>query len=81
VTCPALTLSDSLPLGLAFGNCVSITSSSPLVTNNLIDQFDTTCSAPVITAEPTTSLEPADQARNVLFNFGDVTMPEEITPS
>ncbi len=70
---PSMTLSDSLPLGLAFGECVSITSSSQLVTNNLANQFDTTCSTPIITAEPLTSLEPANQGRNVLFNFGDVT--------
>jgi LPXTG-site transpeptidase (sortase) family protein len=69
---PAMTLTDSLPPGLAFGECLSITSTSPLVTNNLTDQFDSTCNTPVITAEPSTSLEPADQGRNVLFNFGDV---------
>jgi LPXTG-site transpeptidase (sortase) family protein len=70
---PGMTLSDALPQGLAFGECVSITSSSPLVTTSLVDGFDTTCSTPVITAEPTISLEPVDQGRNVVFNFGDVT--------
>ncbi len=70
---PNMTLSDSLPLGMAFGECVGITSSSPLLTNNLPAQFDTTCNTPAITAEPAGSLEPANQGRNVLFDFGDVT--------
>lgn len=70
---PGMTLSDALPQGLAFGECMSITSSSPLVTTTLVDGFDTTCSTPVITAEPAISLEPVDQGRNVVFDFGDVT--------
>ena len=70
---PDMTLSDALPQGLAFGECVAITSSSTLVTTSLVDGFDTACSTPVITAEPATSIEPVDQGRNVVFNFGDVT--------
>lgn len=70
---PGMTLSDAMPQGLAFGECMSITSSSSLVTTSLVDGFDTTCSTPVITAEPAISLEPVDQGRNVVFNFGDVT--------
>ena len=70
---PNMTLSDALPQGLAFGECVTITSSSQLVTNNLVDGFTTTCDTPIITAEPSTSLEPVNQGRNVVFSFGDVT--------
>ena len=70
---PGMTLSDALPPGLAFGECVSLTSSSPLVTNDLADGFTTTCETPTITSEPSASLEPVNQGRNVVFDFGDVT--------
>ena len=70
---PNMTLTDTLPLGLAFGNCLSIIPSSAQVTSSLPNQFATTCYTPAITAEPAASTEPANQARHVVFDFGDVT--------
>jgi LPXTG-site transpeptidase (sortase) family protein len=66
-----MTLTDVLDRGLAFMACESITPSSPAVTTTRGD-FSTVCSNPIVSEVPSGSADPADQGRQVVFDFGDV---------
>jgi uncharacterized repeat protein (TIGR01451 family)/fimbrial isopeptide formation D2 family protein len=66
-------LRDKLDQGLAFIGCVSITPSSSNLTTDLAGGFDSACTSPTVTAELPASLEPADQGRDITFNFGNLT--------
>ncbi len=75
-TMPELTLTDILDRGLAFVNCVSITSSSAEITTTLAGGLTAACNDPVnptIATEPAGSTNPADAGRLVRFDLGDVS--------
>ncbi len=64
-------LTDDLDLGLAFRACTSITASAGMTTT-VPGGFATICAAPQVGPLPTGSVQPADQGRQVMFDFGDV---------
>jgi len=75
-TMSGLTLTDILDRGLAFVNCVSITSSSAEITTTLAGGLTAACNDPVnptIATEPAGSTNPADAGRLVRFDLGDVS--------
>ncbi|MBP7355521.1 MAG: sortase, partial [Longilinea sp.] len=68
-----MTLTDTLDRGLAFQDCISITTSSPEVTTDIAGGFAGVCNTAVFSAYPTGSLDPVDQGRVMQLNFGNVT--------
>ncbi len=65
-------LTDVLERGLAFVGCESLVTSSNGLTSSPND-FDTICSSPTVGAEPSSSSDPTDQGRRVVFAFGALT--------
>ncbi|MCX6070191.1 MAG: sortase [Chloroflexi bacterium] len=69
-TMPSAVLTDVLDRGLAFVECLSLTSSSGLTTTG---DFAAACSSPGVAEEPAGSGNAEDQGRRVTFNLGTMT--------
>ena len=67
------TLTDTLTEGLAFVDCLSITTGSGDLTTDLVGEFDAACANPLISAEPPGSPDDVDQGRVVEFDLGNLT--------
>ncbi|MBM3151492.1 MAG: class F sortase [Chloroflexi bacterium] len=77
----AVTVTDLLERGLAFVDCISITT-DPGVITSVTGGFDEACDAtpdpdpdpdsPLVGAEPSGSADPANAGRSVTFDLGDV---------
>ena len=71
------TLSDTLDRGLAFVNCDSITAESGDLITDLPEDFGAACENPVVSDEPSGSIEAVDQGRAINFNLGNLTNSSE----
>ncbi|MCW5888553.1 MAG: DUF11 domain-containing protein, partial [Anaerolineales bacterium] len=69
---PAMMVADTLTAGLAFVECVEVIASSGDLTTTLAGGFSSICSSAVFEEEPTGSVEPVDQGRRMVLDFGDV---------
>jgi LPXTG-site transpeptidase (sortase) family protein len=67
-----LTLVDVMGKGLAFIACEEITDNTGTQLNPEI-AFNLVCQSPVVSTEPSGSIDPADAGRRVEFTFGDLT--------
>jgi LPXTG-site transpeptidase (sortase) family protein len=65
-------LTDVLERGLAFVGCDSLVASSGGLTASP-NSFDSICSNPSVSAEPSTSTDPTDAGRRIVFDLGTVT--------
>ena len=68
-----VTLVDSLPLGMAFVNCVSITTSSPDLTTSEPSGFPGVCAGRTVGPIPDGNADPVNQGRKVTFDFKNLT--------
>ena len=66
-------LTDTLPEGLAFVDCLSIESSSADLTTDRADGFSGACSSPTVSEAPAGSTEAVDQGRVVEFDLGNLS--------
>ena len=70
-----LTLVDTLDRGLAFVDCIGITTSTNSTGGDLHPvngSFQAICANPTVETEPTGSLNPADPGRKVTWDFGSI---------
>ncbi len=70
-----LTLVDTLDRGLAFVDCIGITTSTNSTGGDLHPvngSFQAICANPSVETEPTGSLNPADPGRKVTWDFGSI---------
>ncbi len=71
-TMQSVSMTDILERGLAFVGCDSLVASSNGLTSSPND-FDTICGNPSVGPEPSSSSDPTDQGRRVVFTFGSLT--------
>ena len=67
------TIVDTLPQGLSYVECSSITSGA--LTTDVVGGFAAICGGETVTEYPIASVDPQDIGRQVTFNFGTLTNP------
>ena len=72
-------LTDTLPEGIAFVDCLSIESSSADLTTDRADGFSGACSNPTVSEAPAGSTEAVDQGRVVEFDLGNLSSSSPAT--
>jgi LPXTG-site transpeptidase (sortase) family protein len=71
-TMQSASLTDVLERGLAFVGCDSLVASSTGLTSSPND-FDTICRSPSVGPVPSSSIDPMDAGRRIVFNLGALT--------